>query len=78
MILKFKEKPLCEALLAQFRFVVTKNTNLEQYSPLIWQVLTTRPTLLSGLPRISQQLAIRLLLQNNTKGWVQQTLSLHS
>ena len=78
MILKFKEKPLCEALLAQFRFVVTKNTNLEQYSPLIWQVITTHPTLLSDLPRISQQLAISLLLQNNTKEWVQQTLSLHS
>jgi tRNA(Met) cytidine acetyltransferase len=78
VICQFKTGPFPKPLLAQLRFLLTKSTNLEQYSFIIWQVITTQPKLLLGLSCFSQRLAITLLLQSNTKEWVQQTLSLPS
>ncbi|MBQ4861365.1 tRNA(Met) cytidine acetyltransferase [Pseudoalteromonas sp. MMG013] len=78
IITQWPNKPLPTELKAQLHFIANKNSNLEQYTALIWQVIILRPSLLSDIPRISQQLAISLLLQNNTKEWVQHTLSLRS
>ncbi|BBN83043.1 tRNA(Met) cytidine acetyltransferase TmcA [Pseudoalteromonas sp. A25] len=51
----------------QLDYMVNKNTMLEQDSATVWQILLACPTLLNGLSDSSQQLGIRLLLQNNTK-----------
>ncbi|CAH9062755.1 tRNA(Met) cytidine acetyltransferase TmcA [Pseudoalteromonas holothuriae] len=62
----------------QLNFMVNKATMLEQDSATIWKVLITCPKLLLELSDVSQQLGIRLLLQNNTKEWLKSDLPLDS
>ncbi|MBD1582379.1 GNAT family N-acetyltransferase [Pseudoalteromonas sp. S16_S37] len=67
-----------EPLIRQLNFMMSKQTLLEQDSATIWQVLICQPKLLLTLSDISQQLGIRLLLQNNTKELLKGDLSLGS
>ncbi|NOU51092.1 tRNA(Met) cytidine acetyltransferase [Pseudoalteromonas sp. JBTF-M23] len=67
-----------EPLIRQLNFMMSKQTLLEQDSATLWQVLVCCPALLLALSDISQQLGIRLLLQNNTKELLKVDLSLDS
>lgn len=78
IISTWPNRPLPPHLFKHVEFLSTKNSNMEQASGIIWQAILSQPKLLSSLTPISQRLAISLLLQNNTKEWVQHALSLHS
>ncbi|MCF6436559.1 GNAT family N-acetyltransferase [Pseudoalteromonas sp. MMG022] len=71
-------QPVPPSLQAQLKFLATRGQMLEQDSATIWHILLLSPKLLLHISDISQQLGIRLLLQNNTKAWLASDLNLTS
>ncbi|CAM4066498.1 GNAT family N-acetyltransferase [Pseudoalteromonas byunsanensis] len=78
ILIVMPSQPIKKPLLAQLKLLANRGSMLEQDSATIWQILLLSPKLLVNISDISQQLGIRLLLQNNTKAWLENDLNLTS
>nr|WP_105166697.1 GNAT family N-acetyltransferase [Pseudoalteromonas sp. T1lg23B] len=78
IITAMPSQPIARPLLAQLKLLANRGSLLEQDSATIWQILLLSPKLLVNISDVSQQLGIRLLLQNNTKAWLENDLDLTS